>query len=206
MEVMALDTETTGLCCKPKLFSAFYPYHITKYYDSSRVIQIGCVVYQDDGTVTLSKEWLVKPEGFCIENSHIHGITTERALAEGQAFVDVAREFGDVLSRAKLVVVHNANFDKNVMCAELYRAGFADLARELDNKVFYCTMENGKGVTRIATRFGYKYPTLKELYECLFHEHLVGAHTALCDAQACGRCYFAMEAEKDRDRLVKESV
>lgn len=190
MEVMALDTETTGLCCKPKLFNAFYPYHITKYYDSSRVIQVGCVLYKGDGSVSLSKEWLVRPDGFRIENSHIHGITMERATAEGQPFEEVAREFGEALARARLVVVHNVNFDKNVLCAELYRAGFTDLARELCNKAFFCTMANGKDLTRIPTPYGYKYPTLKELYECLFHEDFVGAHTALCDAQACGRCYF----------------
>ena len=106
--IMALDTETTGLCTKPRCFNAFYPYSISKYYDSSRVIQLGCVLYTNSGLVAESREWLIKPDSFVINNSYIHGITTDEAVQKGLEFSQVAQEFNEFLS--KTTFADEANF------------------------------------------------------------------------------------------------
>jgi hypothetical protein len=47
--------------------------------------------------------------------------------------------------------------------------------------------------------YGYKWPTLQELYKVLFNETLEDAHRALADVRACARCYFQLKRLKVMD-------
>lgn len=189
---LSLDLETTGLPKKPS-FHNYHPYTFLEAYDDARVVQIGCALYNAGGSIVESHEWIVRPaEGVRIENGHIHGIQHDAAVAYGADLTDIVTTLARLVRRCTRLIAHNADFDRHVLCAELYRNEMPGLAAEIFRKEAACTMKTGCDITRIPRARGYKYPTLAELYRFLFDESFEGAHTALGDAQACGRCYFAM--------------
>jgi DNA polymerase III epsilon subunit-like protein len=53
---------------------------------------------------------------------------------------------------------------------------------------------------RLPGSYGYKWPTLAELYFELFHDEVEEAHNARVDVVACAKCFF--ELKKRRVLLV----
>ena len=72
------DTETTGL---PLNWNA----PVSDLNNWPRMIQVGYIIYDLEGNHIETKEYIIRPENFEIpeESSNIHGITTDKALAEG---------------------------------------------------------------------------------------------------------------------------
>jgi len=160
------------------------------------------VLYTADGHPLERKVRIVKPEGFTIpvEASDIHGITTERALAEGADISEVLADFEQAVQRADWLVAHNASYDGPVIAAEFWRLGkeppFVPAA-------MLCTKDDGTVVTKIPNQFntGYKWPRLDELHRFLLGEDFEGAHDALVDVEACARCFFAMKKNNQIPKL-----
>lgn len=178
------DTETSGL---PKSWKA-PPSDLDNW---PRAVQVGWILCKPDGTVEEEHDYIVRPDGWTIPDAaaSVHGITTERALAEGVAGEEVLRGFAAALGRAQTVVAHNLDFDRSVVQAELIRAGIsADGVRP----ALVCTMKQSTDFCAIPGQFGNKWPTLAELHERLFEEPVVDAHSALADARACMRCFFRL--------------
>ena len=117
IQVVALDIETTGL---PKMVSnrQYAPIHEFDFYESSRVLSVAFV------SIDRERSFLIKPNGFVVQGTHIHGISQQDADTKGiewEAALD-----GDLIEwlRGKQVVVaHNAKFDMNVLKSELFRQG-----------------------------------------------------------------------------------
>ncbi|MGW8782936.1 exonuclease domain-containing protein [Streptomyces sp. NPDC055796] len=88
------------------------------------------------GEVCGRRGWLADP-GIPIpeETSAIHGISTERAVAEGRPAREVADEVAQALvehwRRGAVVVAYNAAFDLSLLTAELARHGLPSLADRL---------------------------------------------------------------------------
>ena len=84
---------------------------------------------------------MVRPDGFAIpaRAAAVHGITTERALAEGQPISAVLADFARDLRalRPAAVVAHNARYDLPIVAAEFERLGAPDPCRRLR---VLCTM------------------------------------------------------------------
>ncbi|MCI7305806.1 MULTISPECIES: exonuclease domain-containing protein [Trueperella] len=84
--------------------------------------------------------WLADP-GVPIPQSAaaIHGITTERAQAEGRPAVEVLSEVADMLARhmaaGNPVVAYNASYDFTLLESELARHGLPTLAERLGGEV-----------------------------------------------------------------------
>ena len=82
------------------------------------------------------REWLAAP-GVTIPDDAVavHGITTERAAAEGRPAREVADEIADVLvahwRAGAPVVAYNAAFDLSLLAAELRRHGLPSLGERL---------------------------------------------------------------------------
>ncbi|MEU5023938.1 3'-5' exonuclease [Streptomyces milbemycinicus] len=82
------------------------------------------------------REWLADP-GVTIPDDAVavHGITTERAAAEGRPAREVADEIADVLvahwQAGAPVVAYNAAFDLSLLAAELRRHGLPSLGERL---------------------------------------------------------------------------
>lgn len=192
MAVLVYDVETTGFPSR-RGFDQYFDFHETPRYEGSRVVQLCALLFDDEGRLSDEFTAVVRPQGFTIENSHIHGVTTEAALLTGKPFPEVAGAFGALLGKAKLLVAHNASFDRHVLAAELFRGGFVRLAEELFTKPHFCTMREGTGLCRLAGRHGcYKSPRLEELHRHLFGTGFPHPHTAHADASATARCFFEM--------------
>jgi DNA polymerase-3 subunit alpha len=110
------DTETTGL---PKNWNA----PLSDSDNWPRLVQLAWQLHDVEGKLLSRGNRIVLPEGFTIPftSAKIHGITTERAEAEGVPLADVIQEFNKDLEKASYVMGHNIEFDVNVVGAELYR-------------------------------------------------------------------------------------
>lgn len=156
-----------------------------------RLVQVGWVCCDARGRPTATREYLIQPEGFTISRgaTAVHGITTQRARKEGVTLGPVLVELAQVFAKAPVLVAHNIGFDQKVVTAEFLRAG---LTPALEKKTCRCTMKEATAYCRLPGQYGYKWPTLAELYETLFEESLAEAHSALADAETCRKCFFQL--------------
>ncbi|MFJ9935482.1 3'-5' exonuclease [Streptomyces virginiae] len=101
----------------------------------SRIVT-AAVVEVRGGAVQERRAWLADP-GIPIPEgaSAIHGISTERAVAEGRPVREVADEVAEALvahwRTGAVVVAYNAAFDLTLLSAELARHGLPSLADRL---------------------------------------------------------------------------
>ena len=113
MREIVLDTETTG----------FEPS------DGHRIVEIGCVELIDHLPTGRTYRCYLNPERLVpLDSQRVHGLTDE-FLADKQKFHEVVEEFLAFLGDAPLVI-HNAGFDHNFLCAELKRIERALITRE----------------------------------------------------------------------------
>ena len=185
MIISIFDTETTGL---PDNYKA----PITDLNNWPRLVQIAWTKADGNGAVISEDCYIVKPDGFIIpkEASDIHGITHERAMAEGVPLTGVMAKFAHIIGTSQKIVAHNINFDKKIMGAEFIRT---DIAHELFNRELICTMLASTNHCKLPGKFGgYKWPKLMELYKFLFGEGFEGAHDGRSDASACARCFWEL--------------
>lgn len=85
-----------------------------------------------DGKSINGREWMIRPDGYVISDgaAAVHGITTERAIAEGRPFSEVLPEIVAALAALAVlgipIVAHNASYDFTMLAHEMDRAGIAD--------------------------------------------------------------------------------
>jgi DNA polymerase-3 subunit epsilon len=97
-------------------------------------IVTACVAYRSEADAGWTRDWLADAGHELIpeQATAIHGITSERAHAEGQPVVDVAEEVRELIVKAWAndvpVVAMNANYDLTLLNAELVRAGRPELS------------------------------------------------------------------------------
>ena len=182
---LVFDTETTGI---PKNYKA----PVSDLNNWPRLVQIAWLVADHEGNEIGSVEHIIKPEGFTIpaDAARIHGISTERALREGQALASVLAEVVRDIGNAAVLIAHNVQFDEKILGAEFLRTGHPNY---LAAKKRLCTMQSATDYCRLPGNYGYKWPTLTELYRKLFSQELQGAHRALADVRACAKCFFELK-------------
>ena len=113
MREICLDTETTGL--KPE--------------EGHRIIEIGAVELIDKMPTGREYHVYINPEREVPPDAvRMHGITSE-FLADKPVFADIAEEFLAFIDNAKLVI-HNAEFDRRFLNAELTRLNLPLIPRE----------------------------------------------------------------------------
>ena len=182
------DTETTGV---PRNYKA--PSSDTRNWP--RLVQLAWILADEEGNRIHEGNLIVKPEGFVIptDATKIHGITTQKALAEGILLKDAISMFKADLDLANFVVGHNVDFDKKIVGAEMVRLGMSD---ELGRKKSYCTMLSMTNFCKIPGPYGYKYPKLQELYKKLFGKEFDNAHDAMSDIEATEQCFWELRKRK----------
>ena len=182
---LIFDTETTGL---PKNWRA----PVTDLSNWPRIVQLAWEEYDIAEEQISAKEYIIKPKGFTIPDSavNVHGITTERATKEGVDLRTVLNEFSEVIDKSEVLVAHNMSFDKNVIGAEFIR-------ENIQNKLFetksICTKETSTNYCKLPGNYGYKWPTLSELYFKLFDKDFEEAHNASVDVNMCTECFFELK-------------
>lgn len=88
-----------------------------------RILEVGVVLLRPDLTVERTWETLVQP-GRDIPNSHIHHITATDVV-DAPSFADVAAYLGHLLN-GRILVAHNAPFERGFLENEFVRAGIAN--------------------------------------------------------------------------------
>lgn len=218
--IMILDTECTGLPIKPVTSFMCYP----------KLLQLAYSIHQTASPLGLGR--LLKKRNFIVkpyydpEEKHkdaekIHGISRERAQTEGILLEDVLCQFfADIEdNRIQTIIVHNAEFDMNVLLRSIYDFSAMDgnnvfelFSSKLRKCVALCTMQNTTSLVKktfanacplnvdseLKRKFNqrtleYKWPRLSELHEFLFDgQSFEGAHDAMVDVDATARCVDAL--------------
>jgi DNA polymerase III epsilon subunit-like protein len=190
-KILFFDTETSGFIKKDLSFD--HP-------EQAWTVQIGAILgNQNDDFEKMNI--IIKANGRSMNPfaQEVHGISPERADAEGVDELTAAEQFGLMLRQADLMVCHNHAFDwpyvKHLM--ERNMEGMSDEARSafyLDLPA-YCTMRD-KAVVKFCGLKNKankpKWPKLIELHEILFQEGFDGAHDAFADISATKKCFFAL--------------
>ena len=185
---LIFDCETTGL---PRNWRA----PVSDLANWPRVIQVAWSLYDKAEQHLESTVHLVRPDGFTIpgDAQRVHNITTERALAEGKKLLDVLQGLGRAVDVSEVIIAHNIRFDINVISAEYLRL---NLKPPFAGKKRVCTMEMTTEFCRIPGQYGYKWPTLSQLYIELFKSNFDEAHDAGADVAACAKCFFELKRRR----------
>lgn len=147
------------------------------------------VVHIEPPARIVERSWLLNP-GIEIpaEAAAIHGVTTERAVTEGQlpipALGEIAESVGAALRAGIPVIVYNAPFDLSILDHELVRYGFPALAEFCGGTV--APIIDPLVIDRHEDRYRRGKRTLGVACET-YAVRLDGAHTAGCDAIAAAR-------------------
>jgi DNA polymerase III subunit alpha len=188
---LIFDTETTGL---PRNKTA----PITDLENWPRLVQLAWQLHDGKGKLILRHNYIVRPDGFDIpfKAEQIHGISTKRALEEGEELNKALSLFVEDLSKTTLLVGHNIGFDINIIGAEFIRTNtspekFLSLAKTDTSAVAtdFCKLPGGPGGK-------FKLPKLVELHQKLFGRDFGDAHDAAYDVAATARCFFGLVKEK----------
>ncbi|MFN3839397.1 MAG: DNA polymerase III subunit alpha [Cyclobacteriaceae bacterium] len=184
---LIFDTETTGV---PHNKTA----PITDLENWPRLVQLAWQLHSPNGKLLSRHNFIVKPEGFNIpfKAEQVHGISTERALAEGKNLDTILAQFLADVSQATVLVGHNIEFDINIIGAEFIR-------KKLDPEKILTLKKTDTGISsvefcQLSGGIGgkLKMPRLHELHEKLFGKSFADAHDASYDVAATARCFFAL--------------
>lgn len=196
--IIGFDTETTGLPdFKARSTDPTQPH----------LVQLALVICDDNGNESSTQSVLIKPNGWSIsaEVTAIHGISHERAMAEGIDEDRAVALFVLMQGRASLRVAHNEMFDRRIMRIAMARTGYErDFIEAIEGRASYCTCNSAKAIVNLPPTeamlakgmSGPKPPKLTECIRHFFDEDLAGAHDALVDARACMRIYAHLQATK----------
>lgn len=183
---IVIDTETTGLPPKG------VPTQCLSKWDGCRIVQIAWQLHDSDGKLVAARSWIVNPSGDCVFSPgavNIHGISKERAQAEGVDIRVVWQALMDDLRVTNKLVAHNMSFDDSVITTEIMRMGDMELLKEWGSKERHCTMLMG-------TERGKRWPKLMALYERTIgpigEEVQSRLHDARTDVSLCADIYFRM--------------
>lgn len=189
MTFLFFDTETTGL---PRNYQA--PTTNLDNWGAARLVQLSYILETTEGgprRVLAKGNFIVKPEGFVIPEgaSQVHGISTERALAEGLDCKKVVYMFLGAARLADVLVGHNVTYDTHVVGSELVRHWGKDY---IDGMKTADTMLASVDFCAIPSARGYKWPKLMELYQKLFGKEFENAHDSSADISATRLCFWEL--------------
>lgn len=160
-DVLTFDCETTGLPPKGAKWDVDFA-------EFPNIVQLAWAVNEKE------RSFIIKPEGWEIPevSIEVHGITAERANAEGVPFADIIDEFLEDCKKARLLVGHNIYFDTSIVKAMILRI----MGREYYDAKAEDALFKGKRIDTMMKTIKFvgalyadgrpgKYPKLEELYK-----------------------------------------
>jgi DNA polymerase-3 subunit epsilon len=195
MNILFFDFETTGLPVWKEPSGGDNQPHIVEVYAE--------LVDSETRETIEAFHALGKPNGWTIPQDvidDVHGITNERALAEGIPEVEIAQKMIEMKKCAGLRVGHGVNFDDRIMRIALkrfldddsYPKGQqpSDIWKSGEK---FCTMWKSRAIWGLP-----KIAKLGMLYEERYKEPLKGAHSAMVDVHGCKRLYFDLVSSESQ--------
>lgn len=179
MQYLFFDTETTS-----------------QYQSQARLVHLAFIRTDKEGKELERFSELIRPEGFQIDNSDIHGITQAVALKSGIGLKSAIKAFMSASEQSSLLVAHNIDYDKKVLFNELKASGLTKIYfNTLYNKAVLCTMQSATAFCNIIDkkRGRPKFPKLSELYEKLFEQTYVKDQEPLTDVETMMHCFFELK-------------
>jgi DNA polymerase III epsilon subunit-like protein len=178
-QYVAWDTETTGI---PKTRVRPTRENLSKF-DDARIVSLSAVKFSSRGREIDTFNRIIKPIGYRVGATHIHGITHEYAEEHGVPFKTAFQEFIEFIGdRCNILCAHNSLFDEGIIGHELLRIGLDPNKDFLDKYIFNCTHEMYKKRFLSSIK-------LTNLYKDIFGKEFDNAHNSLADARACGQVY-----------------
>jgi DNA polymerase III epsilon subunit-like protein len=180
---LIIDVETTGLPERRTLkFGETPSYEQLNKYESARMVQLSIMLCNENLEPIEMLDFIIKIDGFTIENSSFHGITNEISLEKGIPFSEVALILSDKLKHVSHIIAHNANFDISILKSELYRLSLNSIIEEINSKQVLCTMKSTKSIVNAKNKYNkIKDPSLAELYKFVFNKNIENAHNSNYD-------------------------
>lgn len=180
---LIIDVETIGLPERgTSKFNDTPAYNLLDKYDGARMVQITMMLCNEQFEQIELLDFIVKADGFTIENSEFHGITNEISLERGIPFGEIALILSDKLKHVSHIMAHNAIFDVCIIKSELHRLGMDSIIEEMNSKKVVCTMKLTKSLVGAKNKFDkIKPPSLAELYAFTFNEPISNAHNSNYD-------------------------
>lgn len=158
---------------------------------TSRIVSAHVGVIGPDGAILEKLDWLADPGVEIPEQaSAVHGITTERARAEGRPAADVVAEIvaaiAELFSRGIAVTIYNAPYDLTLLAHEARRHG-------IDPLYLPSPIIDPLVLDKVVDRYRKGKRTL-EAASLHYGVDLTDAHDAGADAVAAGRVAQALAA------------
>ena len=194
-----IDTETSGLIqTRGMPFGQNPPYTQLSKYESARIVQISFILCNEKFEKIDERDFIIKADGFSIDNSHIHGITNEISASKGVPFSDVATVLLQYVQRVSHIVARNANFDISIILSELHRIRLKSAISTIQKKKVLCTMKHTMYKVGATNTYGIKVPSLAELYRHVMNRNLVNLHNSKYDV---ANLYKVVKKMYDRNEL-----
>jgi len=154
---LILDTETTGLPKSPS-FGKYYTPEDSSKYESSRILEVGFIIYDENFTNRYEYNELRKPEGFTFgpeplqyswgekKGQNINDIDLTMCNKDGITMKEIFDNMIKLIGEYKVsaILAYNIRFDINVLLSEAYRIKHYKMIHILESITKYCIMEYGK--------------------------------------------------------------
>jgi DNA polymerase III epsilon subunit-like protein len=197
MTTLFFDTETTGLPIDRRVPA------LQNEVNWPQLVSLSWSLWNASVACVKRASYIVRPQGWTISEKSIavHGITQEKAEAEGLPLADVMAEFRADIMRSNRIVAHNMEFDKNVV----FHAFAWHLKKDprrfwppMENE--FCSQTKAKGELKLPFAYAksysnpndpYKLPGLDELYTATFNEPAPpAAHSSSRDVEVLEKIYW----------------
>lgn len=186
---MIIDTETTGIPLTLG-YSRYYDYKDSEKYDTSRLVQLAWMVFDEKNNEITRKCYVIKPYGFKIPDNMIHGISNKYAINNGYTLYYILKQFQNDLDKVDKIIAHNVNFDKHILLSEMYRRNKTKTLNKFKTKIFECTGELSKNICNIQLGNFIKMPKLSEAYNIIVNKQIDNKlHDAMNDCILCSEIY-----------------
>ena len=154
--------------------------------------------------IIASIDLIVRPDGWEIpdEVAQLHGITTEKALAQGVDEAMVVHALYEMWSNAKTRIAHNEQFDARIMRIAQHRFEWPEQALQAwKGGEAFCTARAATPIMKLPptqkmVKAGFRHhktPNLTEAYEHFTGKTMSNAHSAMPDVLACIEVYWALQ-------------
>jgi len=155
-----------------------------------RMIHLSWLLYNEDRELIDSRNDIIKPKGFTIndEIEKKHHLSQAKALEEGIDIKEALKPFAEAIKQAKYIISYNQTFNNGVVGSELYRASINHNLPDSNN---YCLMEEATWFCKLAKEGpGYKWPSLEQIHEKIYGAEFENAGEAQADVSVVSLSFF----------------